>query len=360
MRTAIVMLMLLAFAGTAVAADLGSTVDRPVKDMGQPYDNGNAYKQGGDTIFDATVIGGLPYYDTGTTIGYAHDYDEACPYTGSTAPDVVYTFTPAADVSVLIDLCGSDYDTKLFVYDAGLALVACNDDFYFDAECGTYVSAIENLQLYGGMQYYIIIDGYGGSFGNYILNVEGFEPCVFVGCPADAVLEGEPHISDGYTDAWNGGCNSPEYGSPFQNIDWINVEAGNPYDGYAWMCGRTGTFTNSDGLGSRDTDWFSVTALTTGVMEMVVEAEFETYIFKLAPTDCGTTAVELSAIANCDAPASLVFPVTENEVVWLWVGPTVFGPPLLEWNYYMYVSNNIFDVVPTEEMSFGGVKALYR
>lgn len=359
MRTAIVMLMLLAFVGTAVAADLGSSVER--KDPGTPYDPANAYKQGGDTIFDATVIGGLPYMDTGTTAGYADDYDEACPYTGSTSPDVVYTYTPAADGPVLVDLCGSLYDTKVYVYDAGLALVGCNDDFYFsDPDCGNYTSAIENLFLTAGTQYYIVVDGYGGDAGEYTLNVVGFEPCVFVGCPADAVLEAEGHLYDGYVDSYNGGCNSPEFGNPFQYIDWMNVEAGNPYDGYAWLCGITGTFTNADGLGSRDTDWFSVTALTTGVMEFTVEAEFETYMFKLAPTDCGSTAVELSAIANCDAPATLSFPVVQDEEIWLWVGPTVFGPPLLEWEYIMYVSNNIFNVVPTEEMSFGGVKALYR
>ena len=363
MRTAIVMLMLLAFVGTAVAADLGS--DRPVKDNNvQPYDPANAYKQGGDTIFDATVIGGLPYYDTGTTAGYAHDYDEICPYSGSTAPDVVYTFTPTEDVVVLVDLCGSSYDTKVYVYDAGLALVGCNDDFYFsDPDCGNYTSAIENLPLLGGMQYYIIVDGYGGDFGDYILNVEGFEPCVFDGCHPDAVLEGEPHLYDGYEDLYNGGCNSsPDGVSYFQEIDWINDDDGDePYDpGIAWMCGRSGWFVGSSGGDTRDTDWFLVTARTTGVMEFTCESEYPTYMFKLAPLDCATVGVELQAIADCDAPATLAFAVTAGEQVWLWIGPTTYTGPVLEYDYFMTVSNNVFDVVPTEEMSFGGVKALYR
>ena len=111
------------------------------------------------------------------------------------------------------------------------------------------------------------------------------------------------------------------------------------------------------------TDWFQVEAAMTGTIEMTVEAGEAVYIFKLtggSTLDCSIVAVELQAIADCDAPATLSFPVTAGETVWLWVGPTVFGPPLAEWQYYMYVSNNIYDVVPTEDMSFGGVKALFR
>ena len=40
-----------------------------------------------------TVIDALPYVMMGTTVGYTDDYDEECPYTGSTSPDVVYSFT---------------------------------------------------------------------------------------------------------------------------------------------------------------------------------------------------------------------------------------------------------------------------
>ena len=46
-------------------------------------------RQGGDTVGDAMVIDELPYYNTGTTEGYTDDYDEECPYSGSTSPDVV-------------------------------------------------------------------------------------------------------------------------------------------------------------------------------------------------------------------------------------------------------------------------------
>jgi len=104
-------------------------------------------RQGGDTIDDATVVAAIPYDNTGTTAGYTDDYDEVCPYNTPGSPDVVYTYTPAGDIEVNIDLLGSTYDTKLYVYDADLNLVACNDDFYSD-----YVSKLEYVPLLGGMR----------------------------------------------------------------------------------------------------------------------------------------------------------------------------------------------------------------
>jgi hypothetical protein len=95
-------------------------------------------------------------------------------------------------------------------------------------------------------------------------------------------------------------------------------------------------------------------------MEFTVESEHPLYMFKLAPTDCSNVAVELSVIADCEAPATLTFPVTVGEEVWLWTGPTTFEGPVNEFTYFMTVSNNTFDTVPAKGMSWGGVKSLYR
>ncbi len=67
---------------------------------------------------------------------------------------------------------GSAYDTKIYVYDENLAMVACNDDFYSD-----YTSRLENVPLAAGVQYFLVIDGYGGDFGDYLLQITEFEPC---------------------------------------------------------------------------------------------------------------------------------------------------------------------------------------
>ncbi len=350
--------MIIAIAGTAIAQDLGSTRKLPTKNTPTIiYTPPVPPRQGGDTILTATPIPGLPYYDTGTTAGYVDNYDEACSFEGSTSPDVVYSFVPGGATMIAVDLCGSLYDTKTYVYDEFMNVIACNDDYYYDDICGYYVSYVEAL-LEGGNTYYIVVDGYGGDSGNYILSVTGFEQCV-VDCPADAVDEGEPALYDGYADEYNSGCNGALLN--FQQIDWTNDEDGvEPYDGYAWLCGRSGWYAGPSGADTRDTDWFRVFALETGMMEFTVEAEYPCNIFKLFPLDCGTLDTEYSGVANCGTATTLSFPVTAGEEIWLWVGPTTFTGPVTEFTYFMTVSNNEFGTVPNEDMSWGGVKTLFH
>ena len=132
-------------------------------------------RQGGDTVDDATEITSLPYNNSGTTDGYMDDYDEACPYTGSTSPDVVYSYTAGDDMYIDISLCGdlTDYDTKLYVYENEVGnAIACNDD-----ECPGFISELSQVALMGGNTYYIVVDGYGGGSGMYEIDVtEGATP----------------------------------------------------------------------------------------------------------------------------------------------------------------------------------------
>ncbi|MFC1573532.1 hypothetical protein ACFL6M_08055, partial [Candidatus Eisenbacteria bacterium] len=133
-------------------------------------------REGGETISTAIPIGTIPFMDTGNICDNYDDYDEVCPYTGDPSPDIVYSYTPVSDEAVDIDMCGSGYDTKLFVYENGWTPgnpYACNDDFYFGDPCGVWVSKIEGLSLYAGNTYYIIVDGYGGDCGDYVLEVSG-------------------------------------------------------------------------------------------------------------------------------------------------------------------------------------------
>ena len=61
MRKAIMVLMIMAIAGTAIAQDLGNSRELPVKNTPVvTYEPPAAPKQGGDTIFNATVIPSLP------------------------------------------------------------------------------------------------------------------------------------------------------------------------------------------------------------------------------------------------------------------------------------------------------------
>ncbi len=126
---------------------------------------GNSGRVGGEDIATAVPIAGLPFTDGGDTSVFADDYDVACPWAG-TAPDVVYSFTPAYDMAIDLDLCASSYDTKLYIADSGLNVIDCNDD-----SCPGYMSELFDVALMGGETYYIFVDGYSSSSGVYELNI---------------------------------------------------------------------------------------------------------------------------------------------------------------------------------------------
>jgi len=116
------------------------------------------------------------------------DYDAVCYYTGSTSPDVVYSLVPCETGFLEITLCidPTDYDTKLYVLDVDMNVIKCNDDW-----CSVPVSFVSELTydnegsdpLFGvvpvtmGETYYVVVDGYGGSSGNYGISITGMD-CV--------------------------------------------------------------------------------------------------------------------------------------------------------------------------------------
>jgi hypothetical protein len=336
MRKLLVLALTLTIVGSAMAFDLGNQAgDKPVVNYPQ---NIPGDRQGGDTILDAVLVA-LPVINgSGTTAGYNDDYDEVCPYGNSTSPDVVYTAIGDGG-NWSIDLLGSTYDTKVYVYDENLALVACNDDFYPD-----FVSKIENVALMSGVQYFIVVDGYGGDFGNYVINIVPFEPCA-LDCPAGAELEGEPPLVDNYADAYNGGCNSPEFGNPFTSIS------------NSIFCGVAGWYLNG-GIETRDTDWFTITCPAEGFFEVIGDAEQPTYLFELGPQDCGSVGVIQNVIIGACSEGTMVIPGAPGSTIWFWVGPTTFTGPVNEYDYVLF--SNLEGTIATEDHSWTGVKALFE
>jgi hypothetical protein len=203
----------------------------------------------GETCSSAFPISSLPYTDVGTTAGRANNYDPGvmtgCPNGGSTAPDVVYEYTPASDVRVDISLCNSVYDTKLYVYEDACtgSAVACDDDY---TGCGNgYQSRLVGETLLASHTYYIVVDGAANESGAYQIAVEGSRPIVAWGyngyaqcnVPAPntdfvAVAAGWRHSlglkADGSIVAWGDNtyaqCNVP---SP--NASFIAVAAGSTH-----------------------------------------------------------------------------------------------------------------------------------
>jgi hypothetical protein len=183
---------------------------------------------GGDNCFDATVIPSLPFCDQGTTVGYTDDFTDCSGW--GISPDVCYVYTPIADETATISLCGSGFDTELALFMLNpdcdnLAYMDCNDD-----ACGIegLQSCMMNDELSAGQTYMIIVDGYGGDAGDYTLRVTTDGVCGSDSCAPDSNGTGEncnspivisslPAVLSGNTSTFAddyAGCNNEGAGSP--------------------------------------------------------------------------------------------------------------------------------------------------
>jgi hypothetical protein len=347
MRHLLVLLLMVGLVGAASAAIVTPNMPTDMKDIlvgsNPAYDG----REGGETIASAVVIPALPFTDTGATCDNINDYDEACPYTGSTSADVVYAYTPAANQVATFDLCYSQYDTKIYIYDSGMGLVACNDDAYFSPPCWTYSSALEDIPLTAGMTYYIVIDGYGGDCGTYQLDVFTGVECI-VECPAGALEEGEPPLVNEYVDNYNGGCNSTPY--IFQTIE---AQA----DNCATMCAISGWYLFA-GSQYRDTDWFEVEAVG-GTLSYSLIGEFPMNMFVIFP-DCGNIQILYQLSVEECIQGNISFNAAAGSFYWLWAGPQDFAGPVFEFDYVIDVCGITGGVIPTIETTWGGVKNTYK
>jgi hypothetical protein len=346
-------LLLLAMLALVTLAGPASALDPYLTGMGPRQDPAvSEHRQGGDHPEDAVAIPSLPFTTSGTTTGMTDDFAESCPYGNSGyAPDVFYVYEPASDVSVFIDLCGSHYDTCVYLVDANTwQTVACNDDYYYDdEECANYTSRIEEAALVGGGRYYVIVDGYPNAHGDYEMLIAEWAQ-VDVQCPAAAMVEGEPPLHPYYYDSYNGGCDSPMFGEPLQELPAAGVE----------FCGRSGWYV-FDMISRRDTDWLVVPFDAGGSYEVTLVAEVNSYAFELGPQDCANVGVLQHVVSDRGEPASFTVTGAPGAVVWLWVGPTQFERP--NWwpdDEYDYVLTIVGTPVQTEPASWGRVKALFR
>jgi hypothetical protein len=222
---------------------------------------------GGDRCETATVVGALPFVDTGDTSLFANDYMPACPAadgSSSFAPDAVYRYTPAADEIVTISLCGSAYDTKLYVYEqdcppGAWGPVACGDDDCFGSSGRLFQSHLEALHLSAGLTYYIVVDGYELECGRYVLSISS-SSCA--DCGPGATLEDEPNCGldeQGLPDDYvNGGCNMPQ---PV----FLPISLGET------VCGTTAA---NPATGARDTDWYELVLSKESFVTWLVSSEF--------------------------------------------------------------------------------------
>lgn len=359
MRRMIIVLLVFSLAGWAIAGDDGASRRPAPKSPTQiALKTGvSTDREGGEDVVTAFVIPGLPFTDSGSTCNNADDYDEICYYSDSTSPDAVYAYTPGGDEVVAMDLCTSSYDTKVYVYDSGFTVMGCNDDFYFSdtPECYTYSSYLRIL-LPAGETYYIVVDGYGGGCGDYVLEVSGV-PYAPLACDPNAQVEGEAAPAPDYVDDFNGGCNSvPEI---FQPLNWIDEDSGCMH-----LSGISGWYP-SGGLDNRDTDWFAVVAASEA---MTVTIEVENW---MTPTRCMMTSADptcgfyeysfQSSEVVSLMPTSWTVPTIPGATYWIFVSPSEWVTGYTgEFAYCLEVCGNAYDIIGNEDASWGAVKSIYR
>jgi hypothetical protein len=256
------------------------------------------------------------------------------------------------DQLINFSLCsdGNQYDTKIYIYeDYAYNLYACNDDYCVNS-WSTYVSYIGPLALFGGHTYYIIVDGYGGDSGLYELVIDQSPDCPDI-CPSGAVLEGEPPLTEGYVDTYNGGCNS--YPPVFQDIDWVNAG-----EGCSLLCGTSGWYIY-EGESRKDYDFFNVVS-SGDQIDITIIAEEETFLYVVDPVDCNNyTIVSQEILFPCNQ-TSLSIPTPPGAEYWIVLTPTGQPLPLGEYSYYSRISGIQSDTVSVDCISWSRLKALYR
>ena len=275
-----------------------------------------AVAQGGDNCASAAQITSLPFVDVGNTSLFANDYALACVFgeaSDSHARDVVYRYTPQQDELVTISLCGSGFDTELFVFEGSCPdesnPIACSDDDCFGSDGRTFASHLDGVALSAGVTYYIVIDGFVNAHGMYIVTMSS---SFCADCPDGATLEDEPNCGlgdDGLPDDFiNGGCNSTE--PVFSSI--ADSET---------VCGVTAS--NPD-TGARDTDWYEFVLTEPRIVTWLVTAEFRTLIGIVdngGIADCTDVDCFVTFTETAECQENYVSALLGSGTWWVYVAP---------------------------------------
>jgi hypothetical protein len=237
--------------------------------------------QGADNC-PATVIPGVPYTDTGTTVGRQHNFNFLCTGAG---PDVIYQYTPSASGIHTVSLCGSTYDTALELRMGGTCpgnmTLGCNDDACdYQSELSGYMGA--------GTTYFIIVGAYGSQSGTYTLNVTRNDSCV-VACQDGDLIECAESPIPGYdVNDCNGGCDNVDYGGQahFQDI----------HCGQA-VCGRLFRET-ADGEWIFNYDWYRFTVSQACSVRVDIQTVIDAYV-RIRSVDCPPFLYSVTYAESC-------------------------------------------------------------
>lgn len=147
----------------------------------------------GDLCENAIPIVAPAFCIEGCTAGFTDHYNEVCPFEATGAPEVVYRYDAQVTDTVNIDMCTSQFDTKIYIYEGACGslnsgtAVYCNDD-----ACGVngWRSRLEDVIFEAGQTYYLVVDGYG------MTDVGDFNLCFETDCAGDLDNDGSVQVSD--------------------------------------------------------------------------------------------------------------------------------------------------------------------
>src|SRR3990167_4161741 len=165
-----------------------------------------------DRCTGAIEITSLPFSFTGSTDFATWDY--SCSLSVRRARDIFFRFTPASDyTNIAVNLCGSDYDTYLYISSGsscGMLTCLAYDD---DSGCG-FQSYLTREFLSAGTTYYFIVSGYCNpvtcSHGSVNLLITGTSINT---CTQPATISTIPYSLSTATTATSGGAFSCTRGS---------------------------------------------------------------------------------------------------------------------------------------------------
>jgi len=201
----------------------------------------------------------------------------------ASGPEYVASFTVSEPVRASADIFSTPGDIDVYLLNGtftfedsdilnngtGISGLVADDAIgaYIDGELADGDTPLLNTmgeqeELVPGTTYYLVFDGFEGAAGFFDIDfvLERTRP----NCPPGGALEFAFECSEGFNEEndTNGGCNSvpAQFGS---------ITPGLP------ICGQAGTYTNDEGNGIRDTDWYELNVSGPTEIEISMLAEFD-------------------------------------------------------------------------------------
>jgi IS1 family transposase len=155
---------------------------------------------------------------------------------GTNPKDIWYAYTPTLSGVAAVDLCGSDYDTRLAIWNAcNGTQIDCNDDSDY---CGSgSLQSYLAIEVVAGVTYYLQVGGYNANEGSGDLSISIIPYPVNDDC-SNAISIGEVSGLQYTTIGATAGGDNPGCGGSVNPVDiWYEYTATSSGFGSFSLCG---------------------------------------------------------------------------------------------------------------------------